>query len=199
MKPEYPAGTQFKYDCGNTLLLGLILERALQGKTVTDYLQAHCSTQGQILPDQSVINPLGFYPHLMHALSHSVGSNNSLGIPHSPSQRLIDSGLALPCHESLKCEANVFNSQHRTHQASLCMSSSDDVCMSSDQYCALLLLIHVKNDNALRRSCQRYFTYPVTPNLSFSTNRNLPTHDSSRTQPETPVISLYPPLIVYTF
>jgi CubicO group peptidase (beta-lactamase class C family) len=39
MKLKTEAGKQFEYVSGNTQLLGLVLERALKGKTVTSYLQ----------------------------------------------------------------------------------------------------------------------------------------------------------------
>jgi len=39
MKPETAPGTKWQYHSGNTQVLGLILERALKGKTVTEYLQ----------------------------------------------------------------------------------------------------------------------------------------------------------------
>jgi len=39
MKPETAPGTKWKYHSGNTQVLGLILERALKGNTVTSYLQ----------------------------------------------------------------------------------------------------------------------------------------------------------------
>jgi CubicO group peptidase (beta-lactamase class C family) len=39
MKLETEPGTEFEYQSGNTQLLGLILERALKTKTVTQYLQ----------------------------------------------------------------------------------------------------------------------------------------------------------------
>ena len=39
MKPEAAPGTKWQYHSGNTQVLGLILERALKGKTVTGYLQ----------------------------------------------------------------------------------------------------------------------------------------------------------------
>ena len=39
MKPQIEAGTKFNYISGNTQLLGLVLERSLKGKTITNYLQ----------------------------------------------------------------------------------------------------------------------------------------------------------------
>ncbi len=39
LKPERAPGTAFKYTSGNTQILGLILERALKNKTVTQYAQ----------------------------------------------------------------------------------------------------------------------------------------------------------------
>ena len=39
MKLKHPPGTQFNYVSGDTQILGLLLERALKGKTVTAYLQ----------------------------------------------------------------------------------------------------------------------------------------------------------------
>jgi CubicO group peptidase (beta-lactamase class C family) len=39
MKPKMDPGLQFEYISGNTQVLGLVLERALKGKTITDYLQ----------------------------------------------------------------------------------------------------------------------------------------------------------------
>lgn len=39
IKPEKAPGTNWNYVSGNTQMLGLILERVLKGKTVTDYLQ----------------------------------------------------------------------------------------------------------------------------------------------------------------
>jgi CubicO group peptidase (beta-lactamase class C family) len=39
MKSKTEPGTKFAYASGNTQLLGLVLERALKGKTVTTYLQ----------------------------------------------------------------------------------------------------------------------------------------------------------------
>jgi len=39
MKPETAPGTKWEYRSGNTQVLGLILERALKEKTVTEYLQ----------------------------------------------------------------------------------------------------------------------------------------------------------------
>ena len=39
MQAERPPGSAFKYASGNTQLLGLVLERALKGKTITQYLQ----------------------------------------------------------------------------------------------------------------------------------------------------------------
>ncbi len=39
MKPAYPPGQKFSYTSGNSQLLGLVLERALNGKTITAYLQ----------------------------------------------------------------------------------------------------------------------------------------------------------------
>ena len=39
MRSEKPPGSRFQYHSGNTQLLGLVLERALKGKTVTQYLQ----------------------------------------------------------------------------------------------------------------------------------------------------------------
>ena len=39
LKLRYPPGTHFQYNCGNTFLLGLVLEKALNGKTVSNYLQ----------------------------------------------------------------------------------------------------------------------------------------------------------------
>lgn len=39
MEPKIEPGTKFQYISGNTQLLGLVLERSLKGKTVTNYLQ----------------------------------------------------------------------------------------------------------------------------------------------------------------
>lgn len=39
MKLQHEPGKKFAYVSGNTQLLGLVLERALKGKTITDYLQ----------------------------------------------------------------------------------------------------------------------------------------------------------------
>lgn len=39
MKPETAPGTRWRYHSGNTQVLGLVLERALKGKSVTQYLQ----------------------------------------------------------------------------------------------------------------------------------------------------------------
>lgn len=39
MKPSVAPGTQFSYISGNTQLLGWVLERALKGKTITQYFQ----------------------------------------------------------------------------------------------------------------------------------------------------------------
>lgn len=39
MKPETAPGTRWRYHSGNTQVLGLVLERALKGKSVTSYLQ----------------------------------------------------------------------------------------------------------------------------------------------------------------
>ena len=39
MKPDYEPGTKFKYISGNPQVLGLILERVLKDKTVTQYFQ----------------------------------------------------------------------------------------------------------------------------------------------------------------
>lgn len=38
-KPEQAAGSRHKYSSGDTQLLGLVLERALRGKTITAYLE----------------------------------------------------------------------------------------------------------------------------------------------------------------
>jgi len=39
MRPARPPGEVFKYTSGNTQLLGLVLERALEGKSITQYAQ----------------------------------------------------------------------------------------------------------------------------------------------------------------
>lgn len=39
MKPKIEPGTKFQYISGNTQLLGLVLERSLKGKVITNYLQ----------------------------------------------------------------------------------------------------------------------------------------------------------------
>ena len=39
LDPERAPGTAFKYTSGNTQILGLVLERALKGKTITQYAQ----------------------------------------------------------------------------------------------------------------------------------------------------------------
>ena len=39
LKPERAPGTAFNYTSGNTQVLGLVLERALKGKTITQYAQ----------------------------------------------------------------------------------------------------------------------------------------------------------------
>ena len=39
MKPKDAPGEKFEYHSGNTQLLGLVLERSLKGKSITDYLQ----------------------------------------------------------------------------------------------------------------------------------------------------------------
>lgn len=39
MKPLHEPGMNFEYSSGDTQLLGLVLERALKGRTITDYLE----------------------------------------------------------------------------------------------------------------------------------------------------------------
>lgn len=53
LKLKSPPGIQFEYTSGNTQLLGLVLERALQDKTVTQYLQEKIWTPLQMEYDAS--------------------------------------------------------------------------------------------------------------------------------------------------
>ena len=53
LKLAYEPGTKFEYKSGNTELLGLILERALKGKTITAYLQEKIWTPLQMEFDAS--------------------------------------------------------------------------------------------------------------------------------------------------
>lgn len=53
LKLKAPPGTQFEYTSGNTQLLGLVLERALKDKTVTQYLQERIWTPLQMEYDAS--------------------------------------------------------------------------------------------------------------------------------------------------
>ncbi len=53
LKLAYEPGTKFEYKSGNTELLGLVLERALKGKTITAYLQEKIWTPLQMEFDAS--------------------------------------------------------------------------------------------------------------------------------------------------
>jgi CubicO group peptidase (beta-lactamase class C family) len=53
LKLAYEPGTKFEYKSGNTELLGLVLERALKGKTITQYLQEKIWTPCQMEFDAS--------------------------------------------------------------------------------------------------------------------------------------------------
>ncbi|MFC6998724.1 serine hydrolase domain-containing protein [Rufibacter roseus] len=53
MKPEVPPGQRYQYTSGNTQLLGGVLEKALKGKTITQYLQEKIWTPLQMEYDAS--------------------------------------------------------------------------------------------------------------------------------------------------
>jgi CubicO group peptidase (beta-lactamase class C family) len=53
LKLAYEPGTRFEYKSGNSEILGLVLERALKGKTITTYLQENIWTPLQMEYDAS--------------------------------------------------------------------------------------------------------------------------------------------------